>query len=569
MVGQTISDFLSPSVKQIRHSILDIDDSYNNDWDLLAELVQNAVDAIRKKGTNDGEIQIKIDSTKKAIHIKDNGIGIDPEKLPELLKPFSTDKFEDDETVGEKGVGLTFVMFSCNDFYIKSGNEKGTRIAKVTDAYNWKRSSDSSLLNLVFDDVDEEYQGTEVCLNKVVESPVFKLKFEQLKYILRTKTSIGNTKTIWEDDININIELQFKDQNGKEYTEKIPFKYWLIYEELGSNDLIDLKDFIRYLDSGDRTDREKRKKLKNKIIYYKGEFEHSDNRKIRYVSCFVPKRKVWNDLSVANNLITKEQLEDSEYISNFNYAMFNNGIFTSVKGMPTGISIDHPNTGYAGYWSNIFILFEDSKLKFDIGRKSIHGSQAKILKDYAGKLFNEYLKYITKYVSGEVKKDTEWDRDEIFAEIESMLDLDNPNTRFVKNPKDQEASVAGIFFELIGNGKITEIKPLTAGYRNKYDLYAKWGNKKVVIEFKSSLRNILKDFSDEQKLFDEIDCIVCWNIDEMDEEAMNERGVDLDRIESSIFEDNLNAFPHATHILTLSGFTSPVYVIDLKVVLGS
>ncbi len=42
-------EFLKPSNREIRKSIKDVDDSYNNDWDILAELCQNSVDAIRKK----------------------------------------------------------------------------------------------------------------------------------------------------------------------------------------------------------------------------------------------------------------------------------------------------------------------------------------------------------------------------------------------------------------------------------------------------------------------------------------------------------------------------------------
>lgn len=564
MSEKMLEDFLRPGVQQIRHSIRDIDDSYNNDWDILAELVQNSVDAIRKANINDGEINIKIDSLKKEIYVKDNGIGITPHKLPILIKPFSSDKYQDESVVGEKGVGLTFAMFSCNDFYIKSGNEQGTSLARVRDAFNWKNSSGNEWLNLHTEKVKDCFQGTEVRLNNVNNCPVFQLNFEQLKYVLRTRTSIGNTKCLWEEDIKIKITLYFKDQNGEERIEQIPFQYWLVYEGLTNNDVIDLDEFKEYAKVAERTDRDKRKKLKNKIIYYKGTFTHSDNRKIKFVTCFVPKRKVWNNLSIDNKLFTQDQLDNEEFMNQFSYTKFSDGIYTSVKGMPTGISLDHPTTGYAGYWSNIFILFDDSQLKFDIGRKSIHGSQSKILKHYAGEIFKEYLKYITKYVSGEVKKDTEWEKDDIFADIESMMDLNSPITSFLKNPKDQEASVAGMFFELIGKGIITDIQPLTSGYRNKYDLYAKWGHKKIVIEFKSALKNILRDFNDEQKMFNEIDCIICWNIDELDEEAMNDKGIELDEIEYSRFDDSGYKFPNATHILTLSGLTSPIYIIDLK-----
>ncbi len=101
-----------------------------------------------------------------------------------------------------------------------------------------------------------------------------------------------------------------------------------------------------------------------------------------------------------------------------------------------------------------------------------------------------------------------------------------------------------------------------------YDLYAKWGNKNLVIEFKSRLRNILKDFNDEQKLFDEIDIIVCWNITEEDKQAMFNKGIGLERIsKSSLSSGNKKRIPNATHELILSGFTKPIYIIDLKIIL--
>ena len=119
----TITNFLNQGIEQIRQSVIDIDDSYNNDWDILAELIQNSVDAIRKtEKKNEGILSIKVDAQNKSITVKDNGKGIDPQKLPKLLCMFGTDKRGDENSIGEKGVGLKFAIFSCNDFYLKSGS---------------------------------------------------------------------------------------------------------------------------------------------------------------------------------------------------------------------------------------------------------------------------------------------------------------------------------------------------------------------------------------------------------------------------------------------------------------
>jgi hypothetical protein len=237
--------------------------------------------------------------------------------------------------------------------------------------------------------------------------------------------------------------------------------------------------------------------------------------------------------------------------------------------MPTGITTEHPSTGYAGYWSNIFVIFEDAKLKFDIGRKAIHGKQAGIYREYSKKIFNEFVQHVTKYVSGEVNTISDWNRDETFAEIDRLVDLGVQGINFKKNPSDQEASVVALFFECIGNGRIRQLTPLCCGYRSKYDLYALWGHKKLVIEFKARLKNITRDFEDAQKMFNEINCLVCWEVSGEDVQALADLGITVEKIDPSpLSTTSAPIVPHATHRMVLSGFVQPIYVIDLKVVLS-
>ncbi len=562
-------DFLAPGPEQIRKSIRDIDDSYNNDWDILAELLQNSVDAIRALNPEDPSINIEVNSLDKSITVKDNGIGISPNLLAGLLRPFSTNKDNDTGSIGEKGVGLTFVLFSCDRFEINSDDGSNAKKGVITDAASWKKSNSPDFkLTSTFTDVDSGSQGTKITLTQVEDSPIFRLSNRQLKYVLRTKTIIGNTNFIWNDeDININVNLTHVDPNNDEHTDSLENKFWMVYDEVRDNTKINLDDFISYATTANKTDADKRLKLKNKVIYKKGVKEYL-GRQIKYVSCFVPKRMDWDKLSVNKGLCSEANLDDNDWLDEFAYSKFTSGIYTSVKGMPTGISITPPSTGYAGYWSNIFIIFEDSELKFDIGRKSIHGMTSRRFQGFAKEIFNEYLQYITKYVTGDVVINTLWDREETFHEINNMMDLGSDNTTFIKTPRDQEASVAGIFFECIGNGIISNLKPLTSGYRNRYDLYAKWGNKNLVIEFKSHLKNILKDFNEEQKLFDEINMIVCWDVSEDDRVRFHQKGIDIIKIEErNELAGNMTNPPHSTHILSLSGLTNPVYVMDLKQVL--
>ena len=564
-----IPSFLQQGVNHTRQSVLDIDDSYNNEWDILAELIQNSVDAIRESGRKDGAIALKVDCQNKSIGIKDNGIGIESGSILPLLALFGTNKKNKELSVGEKGVGLKFAMFSCNSFSLKTATKNGATQVTVKDAFTWKRASNNEDLPITKDDINNDFEGTEILLDDVQESSIFDLTEHQLVYILRTRTAIGNVNTLFStNDINIQVTLNYTTPAGGFMVESIPFNYLLPIENVSNSDKIDIEEYYKYIEGGNRDDHQKRLKLKNKIVYLTKKIPVK-NRDVYAFACIVPGRATWATLNTSFKLATDEQLHDETFLQNFSYSTFQPGIFTSVKGMPTGIRIEPPITGSAGTWGSIFMLFEDRKLTFDIGRKSIHGKTQKVYQEYARDIFNEVRNNVLKYVSGDISPETnQWDRDEIFAEIDSLIDLKNGNTKFVKTPRDQEASIASLFFEAIGNGRITAIQPLTAGYKNKYDLYALWGKKKVVIEFKSQLHKIIKDVSDQVKLFNEVDCVVCWDVSETDEQKFKDVSISLEQVQKpSLLNKTNDSFPYSTHILRYSNFAKPIYVIDMKALL--
>lgn len=559
-------DFLTPSIQQIRHAIRGIDDSYNNFWDIIAELIQNAVDAIgRSTAGTPGKITLRIDCPKREIGIEDNGCGIDPDKLVELLRPFSTDKFGTGNQIGEKGVGLKFAYFQSNYFSIRTGNSHGSAKAEIRDARLWKQQSNQDMLLVFFDRFSEPFRGTKIELKDIENPDLFSLSIPQMKYVLRTRTAIGNTRCIWETVSPISVQLDMTDYNGKHVQEALDYRYALPTEHLPAGNQITLDGFESWLKK-DHTDQEKRQKLKDKIITCAGKYLHNGYREIRYWACFVPSRTMWEELSKAEGLTTSELLADEAWVNQKSCVLYRPGIYTSVKGMPTGISVEHPSAGYAGYWPNIFILLEDNQLHFDIGRKAIHGLTANIYKGYAKEIFNRFLQYVAKYVSGSVEPDvTGWNREALIEEIKAMPDLDCPKVKFLKNPKDQEASVAAIFYELIGAGLIKDVEPLISGYRNKYDLYARWNGRTVIIEFKARLRNIVKDFDDARKMFDEMDYIVCWEVTDDDMEKLHQLSIGIEEIsESTLFSRMPNHISCCSHRLLLNANATPVYIIDLK-----
>lgn len=121
-------DFLNleDSDLDVRHQLLrkqakNILDSYNQDWDILSELFQNAIDAIDQNlSAPRGTIKFTFDRHNRQLSILDNGVGIGPGDLSKILRPSVSLKDHIESLRGEKGVGLSFLLFSTNNMVVES-----------------------------------------------------------------------------------------------------------------------------------------------------------------------------------------------------------------------------------------------------------------------------------------------------------------------------------------------------------------------------------------------------------------------------------------------------------------
>jgi anti-sigma regulatory factor (Ser/Thr protein kinase) len=559
-------EFLQPDTEQIRHQIRGVLDSYSHDWDILSELLQNSVDAIREKASGKGHIILLVDAAKRSICVRDNGVGINPDELSKPLRPFATNKANKPHQIGEKGVGLKFVMFSSSSFRISTSGAAGSCTATIADAAAWLNSNSTSPLYLTKVETSLISDGTEVEIKVAAEDhPIFNYNFQELLFLLRTKTACGDSGYIWDDPLDADAQFTHIDKGGKKDDVEFECRYVLPIDGVNRNESTSIDDFEEWLKESDRSDTEKRRKLLNKIVFAKGK-KRQGGRDLRYWSCFVPRREYWRKLSQGFGIQYPEENGDltSEELLGVG---FSGGFVTSTKGMPTGISIELKPRGSAGYVPNFFVLIDDPSLRFDIGRKAVQGRQQGMLREVAYENFREYINKTRRYMGGSIDPDTTgWDRDEVFAEIEQLPDLKSKVSRFIKRPNSQEATVAALFFEQIGRGEFQDIHPLISGYKGRYDLYARWRTRRVVLEFKFDLAGLLRDFSDERKMFDEINAVVVWEVTETDRVLVARRAMTVDAVEISSLTPR-QTFPGVTKTLNL-GDVNPINIIELRPLLG-
>jgi molecular chaperone HtpG len=563
-------DFLIPDAEDIRHQITNILESYSHEWDLLSELAQNSVDSIRELDPEKGDVEINFDVPKRTITISDNGCGVDANKIKKLLRPFGTNKRGHGKQVGEKGVGLKFVIFSSSEFLISSVGPNGPCTASIVGASAWLGSDSGDALQLS-ENNESSINGRGTTVRVRVSDPnhpLFDYSFEELIFLLRTKTALGDLGFIWGENIKCETKVSYTDRAGKLSTRHFDCKYLLPTEGLKPTSIEKLEDFEEWIKAApDRTDLQKYTRLRNKILWTANRVTKG-SRDLRVWSCFVPSRDFWVKLTeAAVHDAAPSKNEDEEQTLGRAGIGFSGGLETGTKGMPTSIRIALEGRGEAGYLPNFFMIVDDPSLNFDIGRKSIHGRQQGVLKDLAYRQFREFLKW-RKYLGGDISPENPaWDKDEAFAQISQLPDLDSKKSRFKKRPNAQEATIAAMFFESIGAGRFPELTPLVSGYKDRYDFYANWGNRRVIIDFKYDLSGLLRDISVKTKDFSEITAIVLWEVTEQDRAIAAKRGYTIQAIEKNpLVQDTI--FPHATHLLAI-GDAKPISIVQMKTLLDA
>jgi hypothetical protein len=205
--------------------------------------------------------------------------------------------------------------------------------------------------------------------------------------------------------------------------------------------------------------------------------------------------------------------------------------------MPSGIELAAPPTGYSGYWPNLFVLLEDDSLVFDLGRKSVPGRTQGLLKTIAKEHFEGFVPFM-QYVSSDPPTESALSFSQVyeklaaFEELKALPDLPIDAVSYRKHPDGQEAGVVALFHELVGKGWIRGYYTLRTGYKMTYDMWALYKpaledvgtsvrasldfdrGLPVVIEFKFAGEEILSDVHQNKKYFEDLDLIVCWDLDE-------------------------------------------------------
>lgn len=368
-----------------KREILDLFRDYRHPWDILSELVQNAVDAINDNNDiQTGRIDITISPDERTFEIRDNGTGISEDNMEKVLVPnFSLNK-ESTRTFGYKGVGLSFVSHLTRKFIIESVQNNKKTVYTLENTVDWvadmpnanatdeKQISEeiSESFTRITATLSDNYADTGIrALQSLNEFFTWVNNPKILEFVLRTKTAIGNTKRYLGSAPKKEIEVYITIDK---IPQKIDFNYLSPF-------LSDYSKHSRYL----------LKETIDKNPKYEELFQNATKRDSDKM--YRSLRYDFKNLEVGSQIRTKTrfdlsvlvcgetgvtQLEEQYEINkigptNKQSFQMNTGIYLSVDGMPTDINLFRWVDGFKKRFLCLVDVDMSANGELDKGRKGI------------------------------------------------------------------------------------------------------------------------------------------------------------------------------------------------------
>jgi len=137
-------------------------------------------------------------------------------------------------------------------------------------------------------------------------------------------------------------------------------------------------------------------------------------------------------------------------------------------------------------------------------------------------------------------------RQQLFSEaLHDWPNLDFDAISFAREPQ-REQMVVALFYELVGGGYLRGYQTLRNNSRDQYDAFIRYQidkseighlqlsgvsgktiNDQIIVEFKQTAFQVLKDITENKKDYRDIDLLVCWDITQ---DQLENAGIDVEVI---------------------------------------
>jgi len=554
-----------------RRALQNVAESYHRTYDVFAELLQNAVDAVYQRANladhgYEGKIWIDLDFGKQTITVCDNGIGITPEQFKKVLKPHVSFKDYRTDTAakryrGHKGVGLAYLAYGFNYLRISTRTDAdatlsgelrhGRRwVTGQTDAPSFLTSAEESYE--VFKALD---RGTAVTVQLDETTtprslPHIATNLPAWIGIMRLHTALGRVFRGDGADLPIAASLTVRPSGLPPETAEFPALY--LYPHLIERDEFKFLDLVDYFAKNPESTSVAQRYRARDGIYV-------------FWDTSVLLERLGNDETVAE---AKEVIHSRSGWA-YGFMAYSADFWTRAK--PTandprgklvepGVAIASDNmvigdfreiglTRYIGRQQQIACVLHLDGLRPDLGRKSFEREIEEAAQRVANRIavyFGERDRFRTflraspsRPTPGTKEKDLQdWIIESAQWATSFPLAWGSRRLSLVSEPR-QEQDVVSVFSQLTGSGILPGYALYSAGETNRqYDLVVridleealcpqfseehpegltnsafhsgKIDTKLSVLEFKYSLSDLVSDLLDGAKQFKDIELAVAW-----------------------------------------------------------
>ena len=502
-----------------KREIKNILKSYVGMYDSFSELIQNAMDAVDKRGKvlNEKDYQKKlwltINLAENSFTITDNGIGFKEEEFRTFLAPNIS--FKDDRTTrGNKGVGATYIGYGFDFLQFGTKGNGHEFVGELAGGRSWVED----YKGVVTRPVVQSSKSCDPAFGEISRGSTFKIKFEgpkarpkdlswytattaeQWEYLLLIRTPLGAIDYLEGSCPAIKFDLKVITKDGESTLEDRVAKYIYPHDKIHAS--VNLKDILSY----QRRLVENGKSAANIPSKYKrmnGMYEYfstddllklrslKDNQKsiieeynMEAYGYFCCSTEVW------------DKLNDSIANLRKGYRVLKGGLQLANNNMTQGEMLTIPLSSNIGYQNQCHVIVHFKNADPDLGRKGFQPE----LKEVAEKLgvgivnrFKKWKKTILKADTGvkpEIEKEYrlhEWIKEQERHEESNPLSLVSPNFFLPENQisitsePQSEQDVIVLFNQLIAGGVVRGIKLLATSQSKQYDSVFRFSRKKPFV----------------------------------------------------------------------------------------
>ena len=604
-----------------RRTIQGILESYNSNYDALAEAVQNSMDALEDAFLNSlpgpYQLQITVNLKENTISVFDTGIGMKRDQICEAFAPSAS--FKDNTVIvkkrgdkfpyrGYKGVGLTFLAYGTDDVLIQSRQNGTITKGRMRFGRQWVdgKRADPPMLDIDTEatQLDKHKRGTYIRLQFSADTKPHSLSYlgssvQLWEAIIRTRTAVGQILIEQEPVTTFKVHLTLIGKDGLAAEKDISPEYYYPH-------LVKRNPPLRFLDIGKYHDEHP------DIVDHPEEFKRQD-------AVYV----LWDTDRIRQHMEEKDTAEYDEELTRFSprlyafrpyhqplWSVINEAATGQTKthyfapGLVIGVSRQRMAETIRIVASrsdllaqNIFVLVHFDKARPDQGRKALQSR----LMELAHIVADDAVQYLLRQ-GGLLKPAGEKTTSAQRAVEKNHEDwVDNVKANAKENPLSispacyvsaplTEQDVVGLFNQFAALGFFPGIKILATSAAQTYDCYVQFdckqgverlrytdtnplglsadifgaddthfSTKGLTLEFKNNLEGLIDNLENpaSKKAFHNIHICVCWGSIDT-----QHRWYTLDQItEANLHERH---YPGVTHVLRRDGQPHIIQVVMLE-----